>query len=222
MRTRITALLLGVVAVAPIAAAQAPLRPVARSSVRGNSITVQNDRKVPVTVFMEYGDFDRRLGTVGALKTETLQLPAWAVRDRESIQLFVHPEGAGDLSSEEFSLQSPARLAMVVPPTGNMALPTKTMRAVIPPEELADATLTVDNPRAKPVTIYAEREDVNMDVRLGTVPAYGQVTLRLPKSVVYPDDSIKLFVHPDGGFDLASETFHVRPAVHLGLKVPKY
>lgn len=92
------------------------------------------------------------------------------------------------------------------------------MMEVIPPEELADATLTVDNPRAEPVTVFADQGP--FDVRLGQVPAHSRVTLRFPKSVIAPDESIRIFVHPEGGFDLASETLDVRPAQHLGLRVP--
>jgi hypothetical protein len=96
--------------------------------------------------------------------------------------------------------------------------PADTMTAVIPPEELADATLTVDNPRSKPVTVLAEEGE--FDVRLGVVPARSSVTLRLPKSVVAPDQTINVFVHPEGGFDLSSQELHVRPGEHLGLRVP--
>ena len=110
---------------------------------------------------------------------------------------------------------------MVVPRSGDMRLPPPrdTMTAVIPPEDLADATLTVDNPRSEPVTVLAE-QDGSIDVRLGEVPAHARATLRFPKSVVLPDGSIRVFVHPEGGSDLASETLQVRQGEHLGLRVP--
>jgi hypothetical protein len=183
-------------------------------------VTVQNNRPVPVTVYMEYGAFDRRLGIVPGQRTATLPLPAWAVNDRQSIQLFVHPEGeADDLATQEFSLTPPARLGMLVPATGSVAqTPTHTMRAVIPPEELADATLTVDNPRDRMVTVFAEHGA--FDVRLGQVPAHSRVTLPFPKSVVGSDESIQIFVHPDRGVDLASATMQLRQGQHLGLRVP--
>jgi hypothetical protein len=92
------------------------------------------------------------------------------------------------------------------------------MPAGIPPEELADATLTVENPRGVAVTVFAEQGD--FDVRLGQVPAHGRVTLRFPKSVADVVDSMRIFVHPDGGVDLASETLHVKRGEHLGLRVP--
>jgi hypothetical protein len=222
MKTQIATLLLGLATLGGVAQAQVAARQqtAVTTDTSANALTVQNDRNVPVTVYMDYGPFDRRLGTVPAFQTATVPLPAWAVEGRESIQLFVHPEGdVEDLATQELSLQPPGRLAMIVPPRGGMPLaPRDTMMEVIPPEELADATLTVDNPRAKPVTVFAEQGP--FDVRLGQVPAHSRVTLRFPKSVVAPDESVQIFVHPEGGFDLASETLQVRPAQHLGLRVP--
>jgi hypothetical protein len=189
---------------------------------RNNSVTIQNDRKVPATVYMEDGVLDTRLGTVPAMQTATLALPEWAVKGHESIQLFVHPEGeVADLATQTFSLAPPARIALIVPVKG--AAPqerTDRMTAVIPPSEEADATLTVDNPRNHAVTIFAQRGI--SDIRLGQVPAQSQATLRIARSLIGPDESIQLFVHPEGGVDLSSSMMHVRRGEHLGLKVPLY
>jgi len=224
MKTQVATLMLGLATLAGLAGAapgQTPQRPQssATADTSVNAVTVQNDRKVPVTVYMDWGAFDRRLGTVPPFQTATLPLPAWAVDGRETVRLFVHPEGdAEDLATEELSLQPPGRLGVIVPPPGGMPMaPRDTMIEVIPPDELADATLTVDNPRAKPVTVFAEQGP--FDVRLGQVPARSRVTLRFPKSVVAPNESIQIFVHPEGGFDLTSETLQVRPGQHLGLRV---
>ncbi len=222
MKTQIAILALGLTTLGSVASAQTAqqLPPAVTTATPDNSLTVQNDRKVPVTVYMEYGQFDRRLGVVPAMQTATLALPAWAVRERASIELFAHPEGeVEDLETQEFSLRPPARIGMVIPSRGHMtSTPPDTMMEVIPPEELADATLTVDNPRSKPVTVFADMDP--FDVRLGTVPAHSRVTLRFPKSVIYPDNSIRVFVHPEGGLDLSTETLQVRKGEHLGLRVP--
>jgi hypothetical protein len=222
MATRMASLGLGLATLAGVAAAQSaqPVHDTAPPDTSANAVTVQNDRKVPVTIYMDWGPFDRRLGIVPPLQTATLPLPAWAVRDHETIRLFAHPEGdPDDLATEEFPLESPGRIAMMVPPQGGLPkASTDAMSAVIPPDELADATLTVDNPRNTPVTVFAEQGD--FDVRLGQVPAHGHATLQFPKSVVLADESIQVFVHPEGGADLSSDTLHVRKGEHLGLRVP--
>jgi hypothetical protein len=227
MKTQMATLALGLAALAGAAPAHANaarrLPPASTADTAVYTVTVQNNRKVPVTIYMEHGAFDRRLGIVPAMQTKTLRLPQWAVERRESIQLFAHPAGdVIDLATQDFSLKPPARLAMVVPRSGDMR-PTPTdgvsgMMATIPSEELAHATLTVDNPRGKPVTVLAQQGDI--DVRLGVVPARGHATFRFPKSVVLPDETIQVFVEPENGFDLATQTLHVRPGEHLGLRVP--
>lgn len=207
-----------------VAQAQAPkLQPLPPSVTIDtmNAVTVQNDRKVPVTVYLERGQFDQRLGEVPAQRTAVLPIPGWAVREHLAVKIAAHPEGADeDLETQTISLMAPARLGMVIPATGDMPTPSDTMSEVIPPEELADATLTVDNPRDEAVTVYAEHG--LFDVRLGRVPPHGRVTLPFPKSVVLPTNTLEIFVHPDGGFDLASEKLTVKPGAHLGLRVPKY
>jgi hypothetical protein len=223
MKTLLVSLLLGLSTLGGGASASmAQQSPAAAAGPRDNSVTVQNNRAVPVTVYMEYGEFDRRLGIVPAQQTATLALPAWAVSDRQMIQLFVHPEGqVEDLSSQDFSLAPPARLGILVPASGNMPeVRTRTMRAVIPPEELADATLTVDNPRDRAVTVYAEQGE--FDVRLGAVPAHSRLTLPFPRSVVAADNSVQIFVHPDGGADLSGDVMQVRQGQHLGLRIPAH
>ncbi len=227
MKISMMTLLLGSALLAGAAPAQTPQRVPATitSDSFANGVTVQNDRKVPVTVYMDYGDFDRRLGVVAPYAIATLPLPGWAVRGHESIRLFAHPEGeVEDLASEWFSLAPPARLGMIVPPWGKTyaaaSEPCVPMTAVIPPEELADATLTVENPRAVMVTVFAEQGA--FDVRLGQVPAHGTATLRFPRSVVGPDETVRIFVHPDGALDLASEPLDVSRGEHLGLRVPAH
>ena len=222
MRWPMAALALGLATLASVAPAQDTTRlPPTVIADTLNVLTVQNQRKVPVTVYMEYGRFDRRLGVVPPFDVARLPLPEWAVRSRTRIQLFVHPEGEGrDLATHHFALRPPARLALRVPPRGGTEpAPTDTMTEVIPPEDLAEATLTVDNARDKTVTVYAQQN--RFDVRLGQVPAGGRVTLRFPKSIVHPGEFIQIFVHPDGEMDLASERLKIDRGKHLGLRVPR-
>jgi hypothetical protein len=222
MKTQTVILMLGLATLPRIAPGQAAqtARPAARADTTAYTVTVQNDRKVPATVYLEFGEFDRRLGTVPGRQTKTLPLPTTLVRGRETVQLFAHPEGeADDLATQEIQLRPSGRVTMLIPPRGGMRqAPTDTMSAVIPPEELADATITVDNPRAVPVTVFADQGP--FDVRLGRVPAKSRVTLRFPKSVVLADESIQVFVHPEGSEDLSSETLQIRKGEHLGLRVP--
>ena len=222
MRSLMTVVALGIGVLARVASAQVPqpLPPTVTADTAVNTLTVQNQRKVPVTIYLERGRFDRRLGIVPAYDTKTLPLPAWAVEGETAIRLVAHPEGeVADLATQVFSLHPPARLGMVVPPWGTTPpLPGDTMSAVIPPEAPAEATLTVDNPRRRAVTVFAKQG--RFDVRLGRVEARSRTTLRFPESIILPTRAIRIFVHPDGGVDLESQLIAIRQGEHLALRVP--
>jgi hypothetical protein len=186
-----------------------------------NAVTVQNDRKTPVSVYMDVGTLDHRLGVVPARDSRSLALPAWALYRHLRVQLFVRADGEpGFLSTPAFSLEAPMRVALLVPAWGATAAPPDTMTEAMPPDVAADATLTVDNGRDRRLTVYA-RQGLS-DVRLGEVPARSRATLRFPKSVALPSGSIALRVRPEGGPNLSSRAMRVQRGDHLGLRVPGY
>lgn len=183
-------------------------------------VQVQNDKNVPVTVFIDRGPFDLRLGVVGAMQTATLKLPGWVVNAGEDVQVFVHPEGGSDLASQKFSLRRGATLAVLVPANERevAAEPAPaTMSAVIPPSELGATTLTVENQRPVSVVMYVEQGD--FDVRLGSVPANSTTTLTLPPSIVARNESVEIFAHPERGQDLSSTRLALYKGEHLGLRL---
>jgi hypothetical protein len=213
----------GMMALPEAASGQIPqkLPPSITTDTIGSSVTVQNHWKVPVTIYLESGAFDRRLGVVPPLATKTLPLPAWAVNGVSDVRLFAHPaDEVEDLATERFRLPPPGRIGMVVRTREEMFAPAPrdTMMEMIPPEEIDEATLTVENSRNVPVTVYAEAG--MFDVRLGQVAANQRTTLRFPKSVVSPMRSVQIFVQPKNGSQLASQSMTVRKGDHLGLRVP--
>lgn len=221
MRSKIFGLVLGLGTIAGIAPAQNPQRlPPSTVIDTQATVTVVNNRKVPVWLYLEHGRFDYRLGRVPAASSLVLAIPASAAKGFVSARLFVHPEGeAADLASQEFALPRNARLTMTIPSFEEMAREgVDTMSAVIPPEQLEEATLTVDNTRDVPVTVFIKYGV--LETRIGTVPAKQKVTLQFPSSVVSTDRTITIFVHPEGGKDLASERMRIVHGQHLGWRVP--
>lgn len=185
------------------------------------TVQVQNDRNVPVTVFIERGPFDLRIGEVGAMQTSTLKLPPWVANDGEEIRVFVQPEGGQDLESQLLTVHRNVQLGVLVPAKGypwSMQPATSTMSAVLPPNEISRTTLTVENHRSAEVTIYVEQGE--FDLRLGKVEAGATTTLDLPKWLVDGHESIEIFAHPARGQDLASTTIDLRKGEHLGLRIP--
>lgn len=217
---RSLAVALGLGMIATVASAQDPQKlPTTKTVDTVNAVTVHNNRNVPVWVYLEYGKFDRRLGLVPAEGAQTLRLPLWAFQGLQSVRLYVHPEGeVADFASQQFTLERASQLTVTVPSRAESVAPRDTMMQVIPPEDLDEATLTVENARNVTIGVFARQG--NFDTRLGTVPANGRTTLRFPRSVVLPGRQLTIFVHPEGGRDLAMQTLSIRPGQHLGLKVP--
>lgn len=191
------------------------------ASSRQSTVQVQNDRKVPVTVFVERGPFDLRIGVVGPMQTTTLRLPPWVASDGEAIRIFVQPEGGEDLESQELIVHRDVQLSVLVPASGypwSMQPAAARMTAVLTPDELSATTLTVENHRSVEVTIYAEQGE--FDVRLGKVAAGEITTLNLPKWLVNDHQAIEIFAHPARGEDLESTRIDLRKGEHLGLRIP--
>jgi len=208
--------------VAGIASAQVPttLPPAVTTDAVTNAVTVQNDREVPVTVYLSNGKIEQRLGVVPALATETLALPSSAVRPGASVRLIAHPAASfEDLSTDKFTLGPSGRVAMIVRAqfaTPAIA-PTDTMMQVIAPQDVDKATITIDNQRNVAVSVYAEAGPFN--VRLGEVAANTRATLQFPKAALSSKNSIRLFVRPEGGLDLVSTSFTAQEGDHFGLRV---
>lgn len=180
------------------------------------TVTVQNNLAVPVSVFVEYGALDRRLGIVEALTVDTLRLPEWMVEQHESIQLFAERPDGMAMASGWFECGPGQHWAMMVPGGEPMAAPE--MKAQIPIEELAETTLTVENPGDLDATIFAEEGP--FEVRLGRVAAGDAATLSIPRTLVSDHDELVIFVQREGTFDLTSHTLKLKKGEHLGLRIP--
>jgi hypothetical protein len=82
------------------------------------TVTVQNNRPVPVVVYLDQGEFDIRLGTVPAQSIGMLNLPKY-LDENASIDMIVHPEGGRDLSVGPFTLEVGKKLEILVPTNDN-------------------------------------------------------------------------------------------------------
>jgi hypothetical protein len=184
-------------------------------------VEVINERAARVTVYLRTGTFDRRLAVVPARETLMLPVPDWAVAGRSNVRLVLTPEGDVDIGMRTFVVQSGNRMTITVPAHGSLPPePADTMMAALTPEELEETTITVENPRNRAVTVFAEQG--RYDVRLGRVPAGERATLRFPKYVVDRDRSLRIFVSPDGGTDMNTALMRLKKGEHLSLRVPQY
>lgn len=180
------------------------------------TLTVDNARNVPVVVYLERGSFDMRLGTVAAHDQQIVKLPP-SLKNGEEVQVFVHPEGGVDLGTQDLTIRDGMNLTVIVP-TNDVGYVSTLPKEVIENPGEGTTTVTVQNSRSVQVTLFLERGD--FDIRLGVVPAHQDRTLAIPAWVMEQEDSVELFLHPEGGVDLGSQTFHLEPGAHLLVKVP--
>lgn len=196
----------------------APLAAQQTSDLSG-SVVVQNDRNVPVTVYVENGSLDTKIGTVDALHTATLPLPSW-VTSKPNVSFAIHPARGLDLEANAFDVHPGVRLGLVVRNPGDgwvgesPAAPRLT--ASLPPSELGRATVTIENGRKSDELVLLERG--SFETRLGTVAANSTETFLIPPGLVGTEAQIVL--HSRKGEDLESASLVVRAGEHLGVRVP--
>lgn len=181
-----------------------------------STVTVQNNRPVPVRVYLERGEFDIPLGTVNADQEGVLPLPRYVERD-ETIRFIVQPTRGMDLASQDVTLPARGTLAIFVPRNDVGYRPRA--RDVIPNPGPGTTTLTVRNPRDEDVEVIVEKEDV--DQALGTVPPDASRTFELPSWLTAEPSEVQIFLHPRTGLDFSTSFVTLRPEAHLEVKVPR-
>ena len=180
------------------------------------TITVRNTRKEPVVVYLDRGEFDVRLGTVGPQGTRTLELPSF-LREGENVMVFVHPEGGTDLATPGFTVKKGKNLDILVP-TNDVGYVPPQPPELTPNPGKGTTTLTVENNRPVEVTVLIEGS--RFDTRIGTVPPTQERTLDIPDWLTGERRTAEIFIHPEGGLDLSSQSFTITPGSHLLLEVP--
>ena len=78
-------------------------------------MTVENVRDQQVTVFLERGLLDVRVGVVPPHQEETLSIPSSLTGDAKDVEIFFHPEGGSDMINHVFDLKAGEHLVIEVP-----------------------------------------------------------------------------------------------------------
>jgi hypothetical protein len=183
------------------------------------TVTVFNDRPVPVVVYLDQGEFDTRLGTVPARSTEVLNLPEYLNEDA-SVDVIVHPEGGEDLSAGPITLEVGKKLEVLVPTDEDGYIPPPREKAIPEPAAEGTTTVTVENVRDQQVTVFLERG--LLDVRVGVVPPHQEETLSIPSSLTGDAKDVEIFFHPEGGSDMINHVFDLKAGEHLVIEVPTH
>jgi len=187
------------------------------TAAEGRSVTVQNDRAETVRFFVDAGKVERAIGAVPAGATEQLELPSWAIKGKRTIAVLAYAEGiAYPVAAYEVPVADSKLLGLLVPPANG--LPMNDSVLVQLPAGMANAaTVTIENARALPVTVYAEQG--LRFVRLGEVAANQQGTLALPESLISSKEAVRIFARPAGAAERATQPLKLREGDHVSVIV---
>jgi hypothetical protein len=207
------------VATAAVAGAQEqpPTRlPAATATGVAKTVTVQNDRATAVTLFVDAGRVDRAIGTVPAGAIGTLELPAWAVQGKRTVQVVARAEGEQSPAGAYVLPMAESRpLGVLVPPRGS--LPTvDSVLVTLPAGTASKATVTVNNERSAPVMVYAEQG--LLFVPLGEVSGKTKTTLVIPESLVTRTGEIRVFTRA-GASEVATRALKLKQGDHISVIV---
>jgi hypothetical protein len=76
-------------------------------------VVVENDRRVPATVYLERGDEDIRLGVVAAFGDTTLRIPDYLAGG--NVRFFVEPAGEIDESTGIVDFERGKHVGLIIP-----------------------------------------------------------------------------------------------------------
>ncbi len=79
------------------------------------SVVVQNNRALPVRVYLEIGNQEVKLGSVDAMGVATLVVPRWLVQSGEEVNIFVQPKNGFEMQTGYIDLQPGEHLGIIVP-----------------------------------------------------------------------------------------------------------
>lgn len=181
------------------------------------TVTVDNTRGVPVTVYLDQDQSNVSLGTVAADTKATLALPPYLL-DGDEIGFTVHPTRGEDLGVENLTFQEGKDLRLFVPKSNDGYIPPPPPVKILNPGP-GTTTVTVVNPTDQSVTVTLQHG--GFDTSLGVAPAGRETTLVVPPAIAFGNPEVQIFLTPNGGLDLDTPTFTLNRDAHLMVTVPE-
>jgi hypothetical protein len=197
---------------------------------QNTTLTVQNERNEPVTVFVERvtnpvtGNvaMNARIGEVPASSTATFDIPEWAMnRPEGDLTFVVQVAGGWELTPVELAVQSGDNLGMIVVEQDNL---NETLAA--PTVDPGQASVTVLNNRAVPVLVLVEvgmgGRERPVHLLIGTASPEGETTMPIAPDLLGEGiDELRFVLHPLGGSDLPTQVVNLEAEDRIEIIVPE-
>lgn len=179
------------------------------------TVTVQNNRDEQVTVYLDAHPFERKLGTVEAMRSATFSLPDWSVRGEERVRLLIQPRGDHALEAMAMLSGDGARLALMIPSEDDVEVTTERLATVRWSELMDETTITVVNERDEASVVFFQSGLLLH--RLGRVDGEREITFQVPDSLVGMKGQVLLV--PENGSVMTSLDVELGHGEHLGVEV---
>jgi hypothetical protein len=179
------------------------------------TVTVQNNRDEPVTVYLDAYPFERKLGRVEALRSATFALPEWSVRGEERVRLLIQPRGDHTLEAVAMLPDDGERLALMIPSEDDIEVTTERLATVRWSELMDETTITVVNDRDEASVVFFQSG--SLFHRLGRVEGEREITFQVPDDLVGMKGQVLLV--PENGFGMTSVDVVLGDGEHLGVEV---
>lgn len=180
-------------------------------------VTVQNDRGEAVRFFIEAGKAETMLGLVAPNSTSDLQVPTWTMKGKRTLSVLAVAEASSQVIARyEVPVVAGQMMGLLVPPAAGLPS-TDNLLITLPDGIGSAATVTVDNARQQPVTVFAEQG--LRFVKLGEVAANQQGTLALPKALLSGKDGVRIFARPIGAAERSTQALKLKEGDHIAVIV---
>lgn len=102
--------------IAPLLATSAtrPPKKAVEDSSSMTLVVVQNNRNVPVTLYVQNDETETRLATIAPLSNTTIRIPAY-LTDQGEVSFFVHPQHELDEGTAPMEVRQGAHVGLIVP-----------------------------------------------------------------------------------------------------------
>ena len=186
--------------------ATAPLAAQSAHPVHTDQLLVQNNRDVPVEIYLNTSPVDMKMGTIAPFSSAMMTIPKWVVADQNAIDVVAIPDGQIALKGEALLQDGGPNFAMVVPPAEDQDVKgvAPSLAALLVPSD--EATVTVRNDGHHNADVFVQAGA--FDSKLGQVPGHSVMTFRVPDRFVGMSSQVVVAPH--------HESVVTSQAIHLG------
>lgn len=114
--------------------------------MHNDELLVQNNRDVPVEVYLNMSPVDKKLGTIAPFQSAMMTIPGWVGREQGDLDVFAIPEGQIALKGRAELSDGGPYFSLVIPPAGDqkVRMQAPSLASLLYPPTIVTTTFTDD------------------------------------------------------------------------------